>query len=105
MGLNVIALREHNRVARALAEINLQWNDETIFQTARAIVIGEFQHISFNEMLPLYVRESLLYLNKILFKTDGYVDDYGEKVNPNTFAPFAHGSFRQGHSFVAGELE
>jgi prostaglandin-endoperoxide synthase 2 len=37
--MNIVMLREHNRLARILAEQNSGWDDEQIFQTARNIAI------------------------------------------------------------------
>jgi Animal haem peroxidase len=37
--MNIVFLREHNRVAGILAEENPEWDDERIFQTARNIMI------------------------------------------------------------------
>jgi prostaglandin-endoperoxide synthase 2 len=37
--MNIICLREHNRLAGILAAENLDWDDERIFQTARNIMI------------------------------------------------------------------
>lgn len=37
--MNIVFLREHNRVAGILAKENPEWNDEQIFQTARNILI------------------------------------------------------------------
>lgn len=43
--LNVLCLREHNRVCDVLAKNYPTWDDERLFQTARNIVIVEFLRI------------------------------------------------------------
>lgn len=103
--LNVILLREHNRIAATLSEINPHWEDERIFDTARTILIGMFQHISFYELIPVYINKTILYENRILFETDGFVDDYDPQIDASTFTEFAQAAFRYAHSMVAGSLK
>lgn len=50
--LHVILLREHNRIAGVLKQLNPRWNDETLFQEARRILIACAQKITYYEYLP-----------------------------------------------------
>ena len=49
--MHTIWMREHNRVADGLSEVNPQWDDETIYQNARKIVIAELEAVVYEEYL------------------------------------------------------
>jgi len=51
--LHTVWVREHNRLAAALHQMNPQWDDERLFQEARKITIAEYQHITYNEWSPV----------------------------------------------------
>lgn len=103
--MNVIMLREHNRIATYLSENNPNWEDGKIFQTARTIMIGTFQHICFTEMISAYLGETLLRQHGLLNDTTDFIDEYTEEVPAGSIQEFAHASFRQPHSMVNGPIK
>lgn len=50
-------LREHNKIALNLAQMNKHWDDQTLFFESRRIVAAEIQHITYNEFLPTVLGE------------------------------------------------
>lgn len=103
--LQVVLLREHNRLADALAVLNPHWDDETIFQEARKIAIAEHQYISYYEWLPLFLGVQNTLKNRIIYNTKDFVNDYQSSVNPTVLNEHATAAFRYFHSLIAGHLE
>jgi len=66
--IQIILLREHNRIANYLARLNPHWTDETIFQETRRIVIAEHQNIVYYEWLPIFLGLNIYSIISVLFQ-------------------------------------
>ncbi|KAJ0177643.1 hypothetical protein K1T71_006516 [Dendrolimus kikuchii] len=97
--LQTLLLREHNRVADILSNLNPFWSDEMIYQEARRIVVAVIQHITYQEWLPLNFGESYLRYYRIT-PSGLYSRDYNENVNPGVINSFGAGALRFLHTIV-----
>lgn len=96
--MHTIWMREHNRIARRLSEINPCWKDERLYQEARKIVGAQMQVITFEEFLPhIFGLETNTYVPRYR----GY-NPFVDATIPNSFATAA---YRFGHSLVRDQLE
>ncbi|XP_077296660.1 peroxidase homolog [Arctopsyche grandis] len=103
--MHTLMAREHNRVARGLAHVNPHWDDETLFQESRRIVIAQIQHITYNEFLPILLGKEVMEKFGLLLQKDGYWDGHDEHINPNVIDAFAAAAFRFGHSLLPTAIE
>ncbi len=96
VGVQTLFAREHNRVASSLASLNPSWNDETLYQEARRIVIAQLQHITYNEFVPELVGDFSL----SPLTSNDYFTGYNGSVSPQITGEFATAAFRMGHSLI-----
>lgn len=114
---HLLFLRNHNTHAINLAKVNPQWNDQMLFEEARRLNIAEYQHIIYEEYLPLIFGPTLTsYYN---LNADGYETyskyDYKSKAqhykknlftvyepttDPTSWNDYATAACRYGHSQV-----
>ncbi|WP_425395885.1 peroxidase family protein [Aeoliella sp.] len=92
--MHTIWVREHNRLADAIAEADPALSDEDVYQQARAIVTAEIQAITYNEWLP-----ALLGVDAI----ESY-RGYDSTVNTSIANVFSTAAYRFGHSMLSTEL-
>ena len=102
--MHTIWVREHNKIAGELGAMNTHWDGEKIFQETRKIVIAQWQHIVYNEWLPIVVGREYMKTFGLLPTTEGYTQDYDASIDPRINNEFAAAAFRFGHSMIPSHL-
>jgi hypothetical protein len=92
--IHTLFVREHNRLAAAIADEHPEWTDEQIYQRARKIVGAEIQSITLNEWLPALLGEGAIPRYR----------GYNPKVEPTVANEFAGALFRVGHTMLSPVL-
>jgi peroxidase len=107
--LHTVSQRRHNQHAQALQRINPHWSDERLFQEARRINIAEFQHITFEEYLPLVFGPTLSAYYTLQSPARSYRGYYGPAyttyephTDPTTWNDYSAAACRYGHSQING---
>ncbi|KAH9416217.1 hypothetical protein DERP_000716 [Dermatophagoides pteronyssinus] len=92
--LQLLFLREHNRLAKQLAKLNSAWDDEIIYQEARKIVSAEMQHITYNEFLPEALGRNVIRHYGLSLQPNGHCLAYDRDLNPSILNEFGAAAFR-----------
>ncbi|KFQ62161.1 Thyroid peroxidase, partial [Pelecanus crispus] len=92
--MHTLWLREHNRLARALKNINSHWTAETVYQEARKIVGALHQIITLRDYIPKIIGTDAfnLYI--------GLYTGYDPTMNPTVSNVFSTAAFRFGHATI-----
>ncbi|XP_017269351.1 eosinophil peroxidase [Kryptolebias marmoratus] len=92
--VHTLFMREHNRLARALAKLNPHWDGERLYQEARKIMGGYSQVITYRDWLPHIVGPDVM-----AAKLSTY-PGYDENVDASIANVFATAAFRFAHVMV-----
>ena len=102
--MHTIWVREHNRIAGELGSMNTHWDGEKVFQETRRIVIAQWQHIIYNEWLPILLGAEYMKTFGLLPTSDSHTQDYDPSMDPRINNEFAAAAFRFGHSMIPSHL-
>ena len=102
--MHTLFLREHNRVADILGQANPQWSDEKVYQETKRVVNAEYQHIIYNEWVPLIIGDRFMSRYGLYPIDKGYSRSYRTDLDPRITNAFATAAFRFGHSLVPGDI-
>lgn len=69
MAVSTISLlRLHNVLCDELKRINPSWDDERLYQKAKSLLIAMYQHVTYNEFVPILVGRSTPNIRKLIIK-------------------------------------
>lgn len=92
--MHTVWLRQHNRVASDLQQLNPHWSGEQLYHETRRIIIAQLQHITYSHWLPIVIGTD------ILVSRPGY----NHSIDATVANVFAAAAFRFGHALVPSTL-
>ncbi|EFA11571.1 peroxidase [Tribolium castaneum] len=101
--MHTMLVREHNRIADILASLHPEWDDETVYQETRSIVVAEYLHITYNHFLPNILNENFMIRNELRSRNQGY-HKYDEEIPNIVLISFSNPAFRIFHSGLQGVI-
>uniref|UniRef100_A0A914VNX5 Chorion peroxidase n=2 Tax=Plectus sambesii TaxID=2011161 RepID=A0A914VNX5_9BILA len=96
---------EHNRIATELKKLNPTWNDETLYQETRKIIIAMHQHITYKEYIPKVVGPDMAKQFDIQPLTSNFYYGYNASIDATLLNEFSTAAYRFGHSLVQEQFE
>lgn len=100
VGVQLLFMREHNRIANILADLNPFWSDERTFNETRRILIAIYQHIVYKEYIPVIIGKVISEKFDLQPLNAGFYKEYNSNFNPSISNEFATAAFRFGHTLV-----
>lgn len=101
--MHTLLVRAHNKIVDSLVAAHSEWDDETLFQEARRILIAFYLHITYKEFLPHIIPENLIETRNLKPKISGY-NLYDPKLPNAGLVSFTNPVFRIFHSSLQGVM-
>jgi len=104
MSMQTLFVREHNRIATILSQLNPSWQDEIVFEETRRVIIAMIQHITYNEFLPILLGPKNMQIFQLSPQVGfDFFTKYNASVDPRVANEYAAAAGRFGHSMVRSE--
>ncbi|RNA08409.1 thyroid peroxidase-like [Brachionus plicatilis] len=92
-------------VQQQIQDLNPDWNEEKMFLEARKITIGVLQHITYDELLPLILGDTIYEKYDLKTLKHGYSYKYNQNLYPSASNEFASAAFSLGYLSARVNLE
>lgn len=97
-------LKEHNRIAVNLAQLNKHWDDEVLFLESKRILAAEIQHITYSEFLPIVLGEESVVNSELQLETHGHYAKYSSSHKAGVYNSVAMVALPALLSMIPGSL-
>ncbi|CAF4820648.1 unnamed protein product [Pieris macdunnoughi] len=102
--LAIFFLREHNRLAHALANLNPCWKDDRIFKVARQINVATASNIFMYELMPRIIGYRNMITYDLISTSNDHVTTYDVQTPPGVYAEFDI-AMRFFNTFMSSKIE
>ncbi|VDI73713.1 Hypothetical predicted protein, partial [Mytilus galloprovincialis] len=97
--IHIIFLREHNNIEERLRSLGYS-DGEQLYQEAKKILTGIYQHIIYTEYLPVILGDQGMDMFGLRSTPSGFNTQYNPSINAANRNSFEAAAYRFGHSFV-----
>ncbi|CAJ0562643.1 unnamed protein product, partial [Mesorhabditis spiculigera] len=87
--LHTLWIRQHNRIAEKLKDLNKHWSDDRLFDETRKIIVAQMQHITYKEFLPLVLGSEAAKRYGLALHSSGFDADYDMSIEGAVLNEFA----------------
>lgn len=98
--VHTLLVREHNRIAEGLNNLNRQWSNGKVFDETRKIMGAIIQHVTYNEWLPIVIGDQQMDQYDLKSSERGHVSSYDSNLDPSIRNSFAAAALRYAHSLI-----
>ncbi|GFV80851.1 peroxidase [Trichonephila clavipes] len=102
-GIQTIYMREHNRIATKMKELNPHWEEERLYQESRRLNIAQLQCITYREYLPQLLGSSIMKHFNLTVDSSTQGTKYDGSLRLGVWNEFANSCFRL-HSMIASDI-
>ena len=78
--MHTLMMREHNRIASNLKVVNPKWDDDKLFNEARRLLLGIYQHIVYSQWIPATIGNNPNYPDLAPLPLNNYYERYDPTV-------------------------
>ncbi|XP_064114105.1 chorion peroxidase-like [Macrobrachium nipponense] len=98
--IHTLWLRVHENIAGEFARVNPQWDDETLYQETRRVVVALLQQVTYREWLPVVLGPSAVLTGDLPLLQNAPGKTYSPETDATLANVIATAAMRFGHTLI-----